>query len=67
MSNVIYLLGEGGGIFKMSLPLNPHIERRFNAHELMRVNQDGTEYTGPHDEAEDGEAPAADPAGKASK
>lgn len=44
MSEVIHLLGEGGAVFEMTLPLDRHVEKRYLAGELQRVNPDGTPY-----------------------
>jgi hypothetical protein len=45
MAESIFVLGEGGGIFEMSLPLPEAIEDRLAKGYLRRVNQDGTPYS----------------------
>lgn len=45
MAEQIWVRGEGGGIFQMSLPLSPYIQQRFDAGDLERVNEDGTPWT----------------------
>jgi hypothetical protein len=47
VSDVIHLLGEGGAVWKMTLPLNPHIAKRYEAGDLVRVNPDGSLYEEP--------------------
>ena len=44
MSNTVHILGEGGGIFEMSLPLSEPIEDRLLKGYLKRVNADGTPF-----------------------
>jgi hypothetical protein len=44
MSKTVHILGEGGGIFEMSLPLSEPIEDRLLKGYLKRVNADGTPY-----------------------
>lgn len=64
MSEVIHLLGEGGGVFEMTLPLDRHIARRYAEGELLRVNPDGSEYEEPEEAADDGgDGAAADDGG----
>jgi hypothetical protein len=45
VSGTIHVLGEGGGIFEMSLPLHPSIQARFDAGDIVQVNPDGSPYT----------------------
>jgi hypothetical protein len=61
MSGVIYLRGEGGGVFEMTLPLNPHIAARYKAHQLVRVNPDGSEYQRPEGDGTEGDEDAQPP------
>jgi hypothetical protein len=61
VSDVIHLLGEGGAVFEMTLPLDRHIARRYEARELLRVNPDGSEYEGPEDEPDEDHAPDKEP------
>lgn len=44
MSETIHVLGEGGTIFQMDLPLPEAIEDRLVKGYLRRVNADGTPY-----------------------
>lgn len=53
MSETVYLMGEGGGVFEMTLPLDRHIARRYAEGELLRVNPDGSEYEAPEEVPED--------------
>lgn len=46
MSEVIFLLGEGGAVWEMTLPLERNIAERFETGQLVRVNADGSEWTG---------------------
>ncbi|MFE5628473.1 hypothetical protein [Streptomyces sp. NPDC056543] len=61
MAETIYVLGEGGGIHAMDLPLSEPIADRLAKGQLRRVNEDGTPYD---EQADDGvptlptEAPA---------
>ncbi|MFR9796144.1 hypothetical protein ACL02U_09610 [Streptomyces sp. MS06] len=45
MAETIYLLGEGGGIHAMDLPLPEPIQERLTKGMLRRVNKDGSPYT----------------------
>lgn len=47
MSDVIHVRGEGGAVFRMALPLEPNVAKRFEAGEIVRVNPDGSEWTEP--------------------
>jgi hypothetical protein len=51
MAETIYLLGEGGGIHAMDLPLPEPIADRLAKGLLRRVNEDGTPYV---EQADDG-------------
>jgi hypothetical protein len=44
MSDTVHILGEGGGIFEMQLPLSEPIEDRLLKGYLRRVNADGTPF-----------------------
>lgn len=44
MSKTVHILGEGGGIFEMALPLSEPIEDRLLKGYLKRVNADGTPF-----------------------
>ena len=44
MAKTIHILGEGGTIFAMDLPLHEAIEDRLAKGYLTRVNADGTPY-----------------------
>jgi hypothetical protein len=44
MTDTWHLLGEGGGIFEMTLPLDPNIEKRYLDGHIKRVNPDGTPW-----------------------
>jgi hypothetical protein len=46
VTDTIHLLGQGGGVWEMSLPLHPDIAQRSEAAELKRVNEDGTPWRG---------------------
>lgn len=39
-----HMRGEGGGIFEMTLPLDPNIEKRYFDGAITRVNPDGTPW-----------------------
>jgi hypothetical protein len=52
-TETIHVLGEGGGIHAMDLPLPEPIAERLRKGMLRRVNADGTPYTEP--DPEDGE------------
>ncbi|MDT3395439.1 hypothetical protein RKE29_02030 [Streptomyces sp. B1866] len=47
MAETIHVLGEGGMVFPMDLPLPEAIADRLAAGQLRRVNPDGTPYTDP--------------------
>ncbi|MFJ6293199.1 hypothetical protein ACIQJX_07545 [Streptomyces griseoviridis] len=51
MAETIYLRGEGGGIHAMDLPLPEPIEERLRKGMLQRVNEDGSLYIEPADDA----------------
>jgi hypothetical protein len=42
----IWLRGEGGAVFRMTPPLDPNIQQRWDAGRLERVNPDGSPWTG---------------------
>lgn len=44
MPGTVHILGEGGGIFEMTLPLSEPIADRLHKGYLKRVNADGTPY-----------------------
>lgn len=44
MTGTVHILGEGGGIFEMSLPLHESIEDRLRKGYLRRVQPDGSPY-----------------------
>ena len=46
MSGTIHVRGEGGAVWEMALPLSPHIQERYDAGDIVRVNPDGTDWTG---------------------
>ena len=46
MTETWFIRGEGGGIFKMSLPLHEAIAERLHKGYLARVNEDGTNWVG---------------------
>ena len=46
MSETVHLLGEGGGIHEMSLPLPEPIADRLHKGYLKRVNADGSPWAG---------------------
>jgi hypothetical protein len=60
VSETIHVLGEGGVVFKMALPLHESIADRLTQGFLKRVNADGSPYV-------DGEAKPVKPAGNAAK
>jgi len=49
MAETIYVRGEGGGIHAMDLPLHESIQERLRKGQLVRVNPDGSTYTGLED------------------
>lgn len=55
---VAYFRGEGGGIWKMDLPLPEQMAAQLTKGHLTRVNPDGSPYTPP---ASGGERPSVDP------
>ena len=65
MAQTIHLLGEGGGIHAMDLPLPEPIAERLAKGLLRRVNADGSLYDGPADGVPD--LPAEAPAKSAAK
>jgi hypothetical protein len=46
----IYLRGEGGAVFAQDLPLHSGIAERLAAGKLVRVNEDGTTFSGVTDD-----------------
>jgi hypothetical protein len=44
MSKTVHILGEGGTVFELALPLSEPIEDRLLKGYLKRVNADGTPY-----------------------
>ncbi|MEU1194928.1 hypothetical protein ABZ446_01735 [Streptomyces sp. NPDC005813] len=46
MAETIHVRGEGGAIFTMDLPLPEGIAERYESGQLVRVNADGSPYTG---------------------
>lgn len=62
----IHILGEGGTVFELSLPLHESIAERMAAGQIRRVNPDGSPYEGPS-EAGVPEAPTEAPKASAAK
>lgn len=50
-ADVIHVLGEGGTVFALALPLHESIADRLARGHLTRVNEDGTPWTGDADPA----------------
>jgi hypothetical protein len=46
VSDLIHVRGEGGAVFAMQLPLPPHVQERYEAGVIVRVNPDGSEWSG---------------------
>jgi hypothetical protein len=46
MAESWFIRGEGGSVFKLDLPLHEAIEQRLHKGYLVRVNKDGTDWTG---------------------
>lgn len=46
MAETIHIRGEGGGIHPMDLPLHESVQQRLAKGQLVRVNPDGSPYTG---------------------
>lgn len=46
MSDVIHVRGEGGAVWEMTVPLHPVLQKRYDAGELVRVNRDGSAWSG---------------------
>jgi len=46
MSESIHVRGEGGAVWEMGLPLRPDHAKRLASGALVRVNPDGSGYTG---------------------
>lgn len=44
MTDTVHILGEGGGIFELSLPLSEPIQDRLTKGYLTRVNADGSPF-----------------------
>lgn len=67
----IHLLGEGGSIFKMDLPLHEVIEEKLRKGHVRRVNEDGSHYEAPADDDAAGDGvptlPGTKPAVNAAK
>ncbi|MFE3197169.1 hypothetical protein [Embleya sp. NPDC059237] len=57
MAETVHLLGEGGGVWAMDLPLSEPIAERLARGHLRRVNPDGSPWTDP-DDADPAEVPA---------
>jgi len=51
MPETIYIRGEGGGVHAMDLPLHESVQERLAKGQLIRVNPDGSPYTGLAQEA----------------
>lgn len=47
MTDTIHVLGEGGAVIAMDLPLHDAIAHRMTTGQLRRVNEDGSPYTEP--------------------
>jgi hypothetical protein len=45
--NTIHVLGEGGSVFKLDLPLHEALEDKLRKGVIRRVNPDGSPYAGP--------------------
>lgn len=43
----VHILGEGGTVFELQLPLHEAITERLAAGQIRRVNADGSTYDGP--------------------
>lgn len=46
MTETWHMMGEGGGVFEMTLPLDPNIEQRYLNGDIKRVSPDGTPWKG---------------------
>lgn len=62
MSDHIHVRGEGGGIFRMLLPLPRHMQKKMDAGQITRVNPDGTPYEEPKQSARGRKKQTAAPA-----
>lgn len=60
MSEVIHVKGSGGGVWEMTLPLQPAIQRQLDDGQVTRVNPDGSDWS----ESEPKPATARKPAAK---
>jgi len=67
MADTIHVRGEGGTVIAMDLPLPSHIEKRMVRGQIVRVNPDGSQYTGAGDEDGAPVALTSRPAQSASK
>lgn len=47
MSEVVHLRGQGGAVWEMTLPLQPAIQKQYDAGDLQQVNADGSPYEEP--------------------
>ena len=47
MTETWHMLGEGGAVFEMTLPLDPNIEKRYLEGHIKRVNPDGSPWKPP--------------------
>lgn len=61
MAETIHVLGEGGAVIKMDLPLPDHIEQRLIKGQLRRVNEDGSPYAPATDDAPTGAGRVPEP------
>lgn len=64
MSDVVYMRGQGGAVWEMTLPLQPAIARQYEAGDLERVNPDGAPYEEPDEEVHEEPPPAVQRAPK---
>lgn len=49
MPETVHILGEGGTVFELALPLHETIAERLERGHIRRCNPDGTPYTGERD------------------
>jgi len=47
VSETVYMRGQGGAVWEMTLPLQPAMQKQYEAGDLVRVNPDGSPYEEP--------------------
>lgn len=60
--DLVHLVADGGAVIGFTLPLSEHVRKQWEAAELVRVHEDGTEWDEVEDDP-DALAATSDPAG----